>query len=371
MSAAPTLERLSRNATRAWLGRHASRPGSGLLSLASATLALYLAWIVLDWLFLSAAPPWAAASSCAGAAGACWPFWMEKSRFILFGTYPFDQQWRPLLASLVLVALSVATGRMAVSGRWPDMRLLAVTWLCGMAASFLLMGGGVFGLAPVDATRWNGLPILLILSTIALALALPVGVLLALARYQTRHPLLRRASGAYVEIMRGVPMVTLLFVGVFVLPLTLPKGMAIEPITAVLVALVFFHAAYFAEDVRSGLMSLPAGQHEAASALGLGFWQTVRLVLLPQSIERAMPALVNSTIGAYKDTSLVVILGLHDLSATARMAFSDVAWGNQALEAYVFVGLWFLLSCSYLSWIGRRLATGGPAGRRRGTRNSD
>ncbi len=348
-----------------WLLRHLSRPGASLLSLASGGLVLTLLWAIADWLVLSAVPPLADPSACVETAGACWPFWAEKSRFILFGTYPFDEQWRPMLVSLLLIGLSIATGQMAASGRWLNMKLTAGLWLAGIAASFALMGGGILGLVPVDATRWNGLPILLILSTIALALALPVGVLLALARYQTRHRLLHRAAGAYVEIMRGVPMVTLLFVGVFVLPLTLPKGTAIDPIIAVLIALVFFHAAYFAEDVRSGLMALPAGQHEAASSLGLGFWQTARLVLLPQAIERAMPALVNSTIGAYKDTSLVVILGLHDLSATARMAFSDVAWGNQALEAYVFVGVWFLISCSYLSWIGRRLAARAAKGRSR------
>ncbi len=349
----------------AWLLRQLSRPGASLLSLASGGLVLTLLWAIADWLVFSAVPPLADPSACVEAAGACWPFWAEKSRFILFGTYPFDEQWRPMLVSLLLIGLSIATGQMAVSGRWLNIKLTAGLWLAGIAASFALMGGGILGLVPVDATRWNGLPILLILSTIALALALPVGVLLALARYQTRHRLLHRAAGAYVEIMRGVPMVTLLFVGVFVLPLTLPKGTAIDPIIAVLIALVFFHAAYFAEDVRSGLMALPAGQHEAASSLGLGFWQTARLVLLPQAIERAMPALVNSTIGAYKDTSLVVILGLHDLNATARMAFSDVAWGNQALEAYVFVGVWFLISCSYLSWIGRRLAARAAKGRNR------
>ncbi|OCP00620.1 MULTISPECIES: amino acid ABC transporter permease [unclassified Ensifer] len=337
-------------------GRLPALGPSTLLSLACVALVLYIGWITLDWLLLSAVPPWANAEFCGTASGACWPFWVEKTRFILFGTYPFDLQWRPMVVCMLLLTLSMATGQMAVCGRWVDVRLLVGSWVAGMIASFVLMAGGVAGLAPVDATRWNGLPILLILSTIALALALPVGVLLALARYQTRHRFMRRAAAAYVEIMRGMPMVTLLFVGVFVLPLTLPKGMAIDPIVAVLIALVFFHAAYFAEDVRSGLLSLPPGQHEAASSLGLGFWQTARLVLLPQAIERSMPALVNSTIGAYKDTSLVVILGLHDLSATARMAFSDVAWGNQALEAYVFVGLWFLLSCSYLSWIGRRLS---------------
>lgn len=347
-----------------WTAGLAARPGAALLSVASAAFTLWLGWSLLRWLVLAAVPPWGVAAECATASGACWPFWAEKTRFILFGTYPFDQQWRPALVSAILLGLSAGTGWMAVAGRWPKASALAGLWSAGILASFLLMGGGMFGLAPVDATRWNGLPLLLMLSAIALAIAFPLGILLALARYQTRHRLLRRMASLFVECMRGVPMVTLLFVGVFVLPLTLPKTMVIGPIAAVLVALVLFHAAYLAEDVRSGLLALPAGQHEAASSLGLGFGTTARLVLLPQAIERSMPALVNSTIGAYKDTSLVVVLGLHDLNATAKMAFSDVAWGHQALEAYVFVGAWFLLSCSYLSWVGRRLAAR-SSGRRR------
>lgn len=347
-----------------WIADAIARPGATLLSAASAGLAVWLSWTVLRWLALDAVPPWGEAARCAAASGACWPFWTEKTRFILFGTYPFDEQWRPALVSVILLALSGGTGRLAVSGRWPRASILAGLWGAGILASFLLMDGGPLGLPRVDASRWNGLPLLLMLSAIALALAFPLGILLALARYQARYRLLRRLAGLFVECMRGVPMVTLLFVGVFVLPLTLPRTMTIGPITAVLVALVLFHAAYLAEDVRSGLLALPSGQHEAASSLGLGFWPTARLVLLPQAIERSMPALVNSTIGAYKDTSLVVVLGLHDLNATAKMAFTDVAWGHQALEAYVFVGVWFLMSCSYLSWVGRRLAAKG-AGRRR------
>lgn len=338
-----------------------ANPGNALLNLASAIVAIYIAWNILNWLAISAVSPWADAALCAENAGACWPFWREKTRFMLFGTYPFDQHWRPAAASGILLVLTVWTGQMAVSGKWPKIGVLVSLWLVGSTTAFILMGGGMFGLPEVGTNRWNGLPILLILSTIALALALPLGVLLALARYQTRYGLVRSAATIYIEVMRGVPMVTLLFVGVFVLPLTLPRGSAIDPITAVLVALVLFHAAYFAEDVRSGLLALPAGQHEGAASLGLNFPQIAVLVLLPQAFRHAMPALVNSVIGAYKDTSLVVVLGLHDLNATARMAFSDVAWGNQALEAYVFVGVWFLLSCSYLSWVGRRLKSKGAA----------
>lgn len=328
-----------------------------VLSVVSLALSFWLVWRILRWLLIDAAGPWEPPSACAVASGACWPFWREKFRFLLFGTYPFELQWRPALVSLLLMGLTMLCG-LAIAGK---IRIrpatLALAWALGIVASFILMGGGVAGLAPVDTTRWNGLPLLLMLSLIAIALAFPLGVLLALARYQNQLGLLKRIATAYIEFMRGVPMITFLFVGVFVLPLMLPRSVGISPFMAVMVALIAFNAAYFAEDIRSGLLSLPKGQAEAAGALGLRFAQSARLILLPQAIRTALPALLNSTIGAYKDTSLVVVLGLYDLNATARMSFAEIAWGNQALEAYVFVAVWFLLSCSFLSWVGRRLDT--------------
>ena len=331
-------------------------PGATLISLVSAALALWLAWATLSWLLIDATPPLASAETCAAHRGACWPFLVEKTRFILFGTYPFEAQWRPALVSAILCALSVFAGLQAI-GRTPRIGILPTVafWTAGLIAAFVLMSGGVLGLMPVDSTRWNGLPILLILSVVTIAVAFPLGALLALARDQTTYPLMRRAAAAYIEIMRGVPMVTVLFVGIFVLPLILPPGTAISPVGATLIALTLFHASYFAEDFRSGLQSLPVGQREAAKSLGLSYWRATALVILPQAIHRSLPALLNSVIGAYKDTSLVVILGIHDLTATARMAFNDPGWRGYALEAYALVGFWFFFSCAFLSAIGRHL----------------
>lgn len=331
-------------------------PLGAVLSALSLAFAAWMAWHITRWLLIEAVAPWEPARLCSAAAGACWPFWREKLRFILFGTYPFDAQWRPALVSIFLVGLTMLCGLTIAGTIRIRPRMLAVSWIWVIAASFMLMGGGFAGLAAVDTTRWNGLPLLLMLSVIAIVLAFPLGILLALARYQDRFGLLRRVATAYIEFMRGVPMVTALFVGVFVLPLMLPRSIEVNAFGAVMAALVAFNAAYFAEDVRGGLLSLPKGQVEAASALGLRFAQSARLVLLPQALQRALPALLNSIIGAYKDTSLVVVLGFHDLNATARMAFADVVWGRQALEAYTVVAVWFLLSCAFLSWVGRRLS---------------
>lgn len=275
---------------------------------------------------------------------------------MLFGTYPYSEHWRPALVSLLLLALSGLVG-LRITGRLQRLGSLTLValWCGAIPMSFVLMGGGFAGLLSVDMSRWNGMPVLLILSVIAIALAFPLGVALAVLRHQTHWPVLRRASIVYIEGMRGFPMVTVLFVGVFVLPLTLPPDTRISPVMATLIALVFFHASYFAEDVRGGLQSLPDSQQEAAFSLGLSWRQSMRLVLLPQALSRSLPALVNSVIGAYKDTSLVVVLGIHDLTSTARMAFSEPGWGQFALEAYAFVGVWFLLSCAFLSWVGREL----------------
>lgn len=333
-----------------------SSPLAAALSFLACGVIGLLAWTTWQWLLLDAVWPWQAMEACRARAGICWPFLMEKARFILFGTYPYESHARPALVSFLLCLLAFLTG-LRVLGRGPEFGVgqMATAWLAVIVLSFVLMGGGVFGLEPVDPVRWNGLPILMMLSIIAVALAFPLGTLLALARVQKSHPLLSSFAAAYVEVARGVPMLTVLFFGIFVLPLVLPPGIGISPVTATLAVLILFHASYFAEDVRGGLLSLPAGQGEAAKSLGMTYWQATRLVILPQAIRRSLPSLVNSIIGAYKDTSLVNIVGILDLTATARMSFGDPVWRDHALEAYVAVGLWFFLSCAFLSGIGRHL----------------
>lgn len=323
--------------------------GLGLVLLAG------ICWMVLDWLVFSATPLGAGRAACLDQAGACWPFWQEKLRLMLFGTYPFDQQWRPLVASLLMIGLVVSTGIRLTATQGASQPLLLTAWLTLLPLSTLLMLGGVMGLPSVPTAKLNGLPVLLLLSVGAIALALPIGVSLAMMRVHHASIIMRRAAAISIDGVRAIPMVSVLFVGIFVVPLALPQGTPFDPLWATLVVLVLFHATYVAEDVRGGLLAISHQQIDAAAALGLTPAQTKRLVLRPQAIQHALPALMNTVIGAYKDTSLVLILGLFDLVATARMAFSDPLWQGFALEAYVLVGLWFFVSCSFLSWIGRRL----------------
>ncbi len=311
-------------------------------------IALFVALKVLSWAVIFAVGPWQNPQLCQGANGACWPFLTEKLPLILFGTFPYEERWRALAVSFGLLIMSAVTLFQWFSWRWQ-----AFGWLLGMGLFAVLMGGGVIGLPTVTSAQWNGLPVLLFLGTTSLAAALPVGLLFALGR-QSKSPVWRWLSIIVIETLRGIPMVAVLFFGVFVLPLVL-GAFKLSAIYAALTVLVFFHAAYVAEDFRSGLQSIPKGQWEACQTLGLSHWQTLRLVVLPQALKAATPALTNTAIGGFKDTSLIVLVGLHDMVSTARMAFSDVNWQAQALEAYVFVGLVFFLLNGVISLAGRRL----------------
>ena len=318
------------------------------LTLSVGAVVLLITAKALQWAVLGATGPWSPASDCGLNAGACWPFLIDKTPLILFGTYDYAERWRPLAATLLLLALSGATLFLRLRP-W----ILIAAWTLALVAFLVLMQGGTFGLPQVPVARWNGLPVLLFLAAFGLAAAFPLGLLLALGR-RSALPLLAKACAGYIEVARGVPMVTVLFFGVFVLPLVVPGG-RIEPLYAALVALILFHAAYVAEDLRGGLQTIRRGQYESARALGLRESQVLRWVILPQAIRAAVPALTTTAIGGFKDTSLVVIVGLYDLMATAKMAYNDPQWQGRAPEAYLLVGAIFFVICWAVAVAGRRM----------------
>ncbi len=324
---------------------------SATLTIVIGALLLVVIPTVLWWAVLGATSPLADPATCAARSGACWPFLVEKAPLILFGTYDYTERWRPALATAMLLLLSGVTMFQLLRAR-----TLMLCWLAALVAFIVLMQGGVFGLPSVAVVKWNGLPVLLFLAAFGLALAFPLGLVLALGRASSM-PIVRNLATGTIEFLRGVPMATVLFFGVFVLPLVMPSG-RIEPLYAALAALVMFHAAYVAEDLRGGLQSIPRGQFEGAQSIGLSYAQMMRLVILPQAIRAATPALTNTTIGAFKDTSLVVLVGLHDLMSTAKMAYNDPQWQGYALETYVFVGAIFFAVCWSVSAAGRRLERG-------------
>ena len=322
-------------------------------SLVTICVVLFMLWAipaVISWVFINSVGFTGDEALCRSASGACWPFIREKARLILFGTYPFEQQWRAAVACCVIIAL---VGILMLIRLKPN-KMIAL-WIIGTTLFIALMLGGVAGLPEVKPVKWNGLPVFLLLAVISLAAAFPLGIILALARHQNEHVFLRNIAAGYIELIRGVPLLTVLFMGLFILPLILPKGIVIEPLFAVLLALMLFHAAYFAEDIRGGLQTLHSGQFEAADSLGMKYRHKVFLVILPQALKTALPAIFNTLIGGYKDTSLVVIVGIHDMLSTAKMAYSDPGWQRYGLEAYFFVGIWYFGSCWCLSAYGRRL----------------
>jgi general L-amino acid transport system permease protein len=248
-------------------------------------LTVLLAWGVLmalpaalEWTLIQASFTAATSEECRAAGGACWAFIAEKHRLILFGTYPYDEQWRPLVATGILVAVIVASGmRRFWNGK------LAVIWTVGLAAVAVLMWGGILGLEYVENSRWGGLPLTLILSTFGIAFAFPIGVLLALGR-RSKMPAIKALCVVYIELIRGVPLISLLFMSSVMLPLFLPEGFTIDKLLRAQIAIILFAAAYIAETVRGGLQSMPKGQYEGADSLGLSYGQKMRMVILPQAL---------------------------------------------------------------------------------------
>ena len=311
--------------------------------------ALWLLWRavppLIDWAFLDAiwyAPDSKACRAAAGE-GACWAFIADKHRFILFGTYPYDQHWRPALACAVLIGLWIVS---ALRRFW-SWRLVPI-WIVGLVVVGVLMWGGVLGLPYVENERWGGLILTLLLSTFGLAIAFPLSVLLALGR-RSGMPVIQGLCVGFIELIRGVPLISLLFMASVMLPLFLPAGVTIDKLLRAQIAMILFAAAYLAEVVRGGLQAIPRGQYEAADALGLSYWKKTLLIILPQALRISIPPLVNTFIGFFKDTSLVLIIGLFDLLSTIKVSLTEPAWSGFGVEAYLFAALVYFAFCFAMS----------------------
>jgi general L-amino acid transport system permease protein len=231
---------------------------------------------------------------------------------------------------------------------------LGYGWIAGLFIMGLLMKGGLFGLASVESTQWGGLPLTLLLSVFGLTAAYPLGVVLALGR-QSEMRAIKTLCVLYIELIRGVPLISLLFMSSVVFPLFLPQGVTFNKILRAQMAIILFTAAYIAEVVRGGLQGMSRGQYEAAESLGLNYYQTMRLIILPQALKIVIPPSVGILISAFKDTSLVVIIALYDLLKTTQSILSDPKWMGFSAEAYIFVALIYFLCCFFMSNYSRRL----------------
>ncbi|BBK43838.1 amino acid ABC transporter permease [Allostella vacuolata] len=299
---------------------------------------------LLDWAIFRAV--WSADTSApckVEGAGACWAFIADKHRLIFFGTYPYVEQWRPLLATGILLVLIVGS----CDRRFWN-RSLMIYWAVGLVLVAVLMWGGVFGLTYVSNLDWGGLPLTLIMAVVGCVFAFPIGLVLALGR-RSHMPIIRWLSVSYIELIRGVPLITVLITASVIFPLFLPAGVSIDKLLRAQVGLILFEAAYIAEIVRGGLQAVPRGQHEAADSLGLSFFQKQRKIVLPQALRMVIPPLVGNFIGLFKSTTLVIVIGLFDLLNSAKAALTDLNWRGFSIELYIFTAAIYFIFCYSMS----------------------
>jgi len=310
---------------------------------------------VLTWAVLDAV--WSGpGSACRSASGACWAIVAEKYRLILFGTYPFEEHWRATIAMVIIIALTI----FSAFERFWSYRLFA-TWIVALGIVLTLMFGGVFGLVPVGTYQWGGLPLTLLIFFGAVVGGLPAAVLLALGR-RSELPVIKALCVGTIEIVRGVPLITVLFMASLMLPLFMPEGVTIDKLLRAQLGMIVFFAAYAAEIVRGGLQAIPYGQTEAANAIGLTYWQRTRRIILPQALRIVIPPLVNDIIRAFKNTTFVSIVGLFDVLGATSAAIQDPEWIRYAPEAYLFIFALYFVFCfsmsKYSESVERKLSTG-------------
>ncbi|MGO9311495.1 MAG: amino acid ABC transporter permease [Syntrophobacteraceae bacterium] len=302
----------------------------------------------IKWAFVNAVW-WSDGQACNQASGACWSIVTKNLRFILFGFYPYEQQWRPVFAIVLLAAFVFYS---SFRRNWN--KYLLVAWIVGLTLIGLIMHGGFLGLSSVETEQWSGISLTLLLSIFGLSAAYPFGVILALGR-RSRLPAIKTLCVVYIELIRGVPLISMLFMASVMFPLFLPEGVTINKILRAQVAIIMFTAAYIAEVVRGGLQAIPRGQYEAAETLGLNYYLKMRLIILPQALKTVIPPTVSILISAFKDTSLVVIIGLFDLLRTTHVTLSNPEWMGFSTEAYLFTASIYFVGCFVMSNFSRRL----------------
>ncbi|WP_374318558.1 amino acid ABC transporter permease [Aquabacterium sp.] len=315
-------------------------------------LCALLAWQLVDWGILKAVfAPDAEACQKLAHHGACWGVVAEKFRPLLLGHYPYEDQWRAATATGLLLAGSAGLllKRHQTPWLWPASFAGA-----SLVSALLLMRGGLWGLHVVDPAQWGGLPLTLLLFWCSLVLSAPLGIVLALCR-RSRFRWLSWPARSVIELVRGLPLVMQLFMAAFVLPIML-GGVELALLWRVGLVLTLFSAAYLAEVVRGGLQTIGKDQQDAAQMLGGSYWQAQTRVVLPQALRAVLPGLVNHAIGLLKDTSLVVVVSLHELTGSLSLSLGgDPVWRPYYFEGYLFVGAIYAAMCLSLAWTGRRL----------------
>jgi general L-amino acid transport system permease protein len=324
-------------------------------------LVAYLLWglvpFLAEWMYFDAAFVGESRKDCrAVAGGACWAFINERLSLFIYGFYPVDQRWRVDLTFVLLIAALVPVLYDEMPKRGKAL-IFSITY--PLIATWLLIGG--LGLEPVSTDQFGGLMLNVIIGVTGIAFSLPIGIVLALGR-QSNLPIVRILCIMFIEFIRGVPLITLLFVAAVMLSYFVPPGTDFDLLVRVLIMVTLFASGYMAEVIRGGLQAIPRGQYEAAEGMGLKYWQVMRLVILPQALKISIPGIVNTFIGLYKDTTLVIVIGRLDILGIGNSSLADSKWQGLSTEVYVFVALFFFVSCFAISryslYLEKKLHTG-------------
>ena len=325
-----------------WLKKNLfATPRDTVLTIIVALILLWLVPPMLNWLFFDAVWTGDGREACLGEhVGACWAFVEAKFGQFMYGRYPVELRWRVDLTGILLIAGLVPIAIPSVPYKRENALYLLVIF---PVVAFMLLTGWPF-LEPVETTRWGGLLVTLVVAIVGIVVSFPLGILLALGR-RSNLPIVKTMSIIFIEFWRGVPLITVLFMSSVMLPLFLPADVSFDKLLRALIGVALFSSAYMAEVIRGGLQAIPKGQYEAANAMALTFWQGMRLIILPQALKLVIPGIVNTFIGLFKDTTLVVFIGLLDPIGLSNAIRASTDWNGIYWELFVFIGLCFFIFC--------------------------
>lgn len=323
-----------------------------VFSIIFAVLIYWTLQALIGWAFIDAIWRVENRDQCTHDAGACWAVIESRGRLILFGLYPYEEHWRSTLACLAIIA----TIALSCLPRFWSVRRLPILWVVGFATFVLLMRGGFAGLELVTSEQWGGLSLTIFIFSGVFVIGMPLAIVLALAR-RSSLPVIAKSTGFFIDIVRSLPLLTILFAAAVIVPLLVPEWLQGSKLMRVVVAFAVFFAAYQAEIIRAGLQSTPQGQEEAAVALGMPYWSLVVDILMPQAFRNTLPSTINQAVITFKETSIVTIIGFFEVMASGNAAIGNGEWGNQYIEVYVFLALIYFVFVFGLSRYGAWLET--------------
>ena len=332
--------------------RYFRTPGNAIISLAGMAALLFVAFHALDWAVLKAVwvSPDGTSAVCRDIAGACWAVIQQRWRIIIIGLFPYDEQWRSMLACIVMVVTIVLS---CLPWFWKPLRL-STLWCAGFIIFYVLMRGGLFGMPAVLPADWGGLTLTVFLYAAGVLIGMPMAIAMALLR-RSEMPLVSKMTGALIDGVRSLPLITILFTAALIFPFVLPGWLQGDKIWRVIIGFALFFAAYQAEIIRSGIQSIPVGQDEAAKALGLSYWHRTSRIILPQAFRNALPPTINQLVITFKETSLIVIIGFFEILASGNAAYGTGEWSFAYFEVYIFVALVYFVFVFSLSRYGAYL----------------